>query len=198
MRIGINVPDELLKKLEPIRGTINLSEEFRAMLEEKAQAYEKADKSLTEATLNKRIAELRKTYKLLSIDWQKAGQEDAKRWCDDEKTSFRMLTYYYNKALNSPPQELPVEAGGHLHNLITKSKEDLYALMDQEPDVDWWDRFEKPYKLGWKAYLQAIARRIDSELQSLIAKNEATIGRLKIPAEMAQSLTKPPSIFAKK
>ncbi len=187
MRLGILVPDNLIKRLEPIKKSLNLSEEFRNMLEERALAFERAQNLFGESDITRLTEDLKKEYEILSFDWVGEGQEDAKRWC--QAVGLRKIMYHTNEVLSSHKPLLPVQAD--ILDFADRKKtreQSLFQLMDAEPDVDWYGRIRESYLLGWKSYLQAVGLLIQSELQRAPPGSKLRDTRLRVPAELPDGL----------
>ena len=189
LRMGIFVPDSLVKRLEPIRKSLNLSEELRAVLEGKVNAYEQAYQHISEADRKRHLEDLRIEYEVLRFDWVAEGQEDAKKW--SETTKPRKVRYYAAGALEARQPGLPMEAEFGFHERRAPRLHDLYSLMDAEPDAEWHVRLRELYQLGWKSYLQALGNLLQSELQKVKRLPEARHTNLKVPLELPESFKHP-------
>lgn len=84
MRIGINVPNELLKRLEPLKPELNISQVCREALEAKAASYERMRASLDDPSAQQavgRVWEREKEFRaVIEMDWEQLGYEDAVAW----------------------------------------------------------------------------------------------------------------------
>lgn len=85
MRIGINVPNELMQRLEPLKPQLNISQVCREALAAKAEEYERMktiidnDDAIRAAAerFGEREAEFRAA---IEVDWPRLGHEDALAW----------------------------------------------------------------------------------------------------------------------
>ena len=84
MRIGINIPNELMKRLEPLKPELNISQVCREALAAKAGKYEQMKTSLGNDEVNSAVAGLWEREKefpaAIDFDWEMLGYEDAAAW----------------------------------------------------------------------------------------------------------------------
>ena len=80
MRIGINVPDELLNRMQPIRRVANLSQICRQAIKDWVDAYERAKDHARTDGMEAVAARLLAQHARQSVDWVALGHEDAKFW----------------------------------------------------------------------------------------------------------------------
>jgi hypothetical protein len=80
MRIGVNIPDELLKRIEPLRPFTNISKICKDAITKYAESYERT-KKLAELDGTQKIAENLSQQKTpITVDWEVFGLEDARSW----------------------------------------------------------------------------------------------------------------------
>ena len=84
MRIGINIPNELMQRLEPLKPDLNISQVCRDALVEKAEKYERMEASLREDEINAVVDVLwereQTVLDAVDLDWEMLGYEDAAAW----------------------------------------------------------------------------------------------------------------------
>ncbi len=80
MRIGINIPDDLLKRLEPLKTVTNVSQICREAITMHVEAYERALIRAKEDGMNEIAAKLGNMIVPQEVDWELLGIEDAKMW----------------------------------------------------------------------------------------------------------------------
>ena len=84
MRIGINIPKELHQRLQPLKGTINISQICREALEAHVTKYEASaewlgsDEAKVIAVCHCEADLQRKA--MVEIDWETVGYQDARDW----------------------------------------------------------------------------------------------------------------------
>lgn len=82
MRIGINVPNELLAKLRPMKEWTNASEICRSALADYVSAYERAAGQAEQDGMRKIANSLAAEQAALEVDWEALAYEDAKQWLE--------------------------------------------------------------------------------------------------------------------
>lgn len=80
MRIGINVPDELLKKLEPNKAVTNISQICRQAVKDRVDAFQRANDRAQSDGMDAAAARLITEHVNQSVDWEALALEDAKLW----------------------------------------------------------------------------------------------------------------------
>ena len=84
MRIGVNIPNGLHRRLEPLKQYINVSQICRDAIEERIRCYEKALASRSGQDIARSIErvweEERKMRAIVEVDWGMLGCADAKSW----------------------------------------------------------------------------------------------------------------------
>ena len=84
MRIGINIPDELHERLQPLKSTMNISEICREALEAHAKKYEEnvgwLDSDSARQVAKETCEKEKQREALVEVDWESIGYQDAKDW----------------------------------------------------------------------------------------------------------------------
>lgn len=84
MRIGVNIPDDLLRRLDPLKSELNISEVCREALAKRVQGYETAIINLEDGSasevLERAAGEEIEHWKNIDFDWEALGYEDAVNW----------------------------------------------------------------------------------------------------------------------
>ena len=80
MRIGINVSDDLLKRLEPLKTVTNVSQICRDAIKAHVEAYERAKTRAKQDGINTIAERLGNKLVPQEVDWELIGIEDAKMW----------------------------------------------------------------------------------------------------------------------
>lgn len=82
MRIGINVPNELMKRVKQINPPVNVSQVCREALEERAGVGERAISQADADGVDKEVARLAESLgnPLIEPDWETYALEDAREW----------------------------------------------------------------------------------------------------------------------
>ena len=82
MRIGINVPNDLLKQVKEISPEVNVSQICREALEHRVEAHQKAGAQVDADGTDEHVARLAQsvTGSLIDPDWETYALEDARDW----------------------------------------------------------------------------------------------------------------------
>ncbi len=80
MRIGINVPDDLLKRMEPLKTVTNVSQICRDAIKTHVETYERALARAKEDGMDAIAERLGNMLVPQEVDWELLGIEDAKMW----------------------------------------------------------------------------------------------------------------------
>lgn len=86
MRIGINLPNDLHRRLEPLKRYVNVSQICREAIEDRIRCYERALSSRSNEEIVRAIEraweEEREMRAILEVDWGMLGCEDAESWVE--------------------------------------------------------------------------------------------------------------------
>ena len=79
MRIGINVPNELLERVKEIRPAVNISQVCREALDARVETFERA---VSRASADGQVVRLAESLgnPLIEPDWETYALEDAREW----------------------------------------------------------------------------------------------------------------------
>ena len=169
MRIGINIPNELHRRLEPLKGNINVSQICRDAIQDRIRCYEKAlvirsNMNIVQA-IERVWVEERNMRAIVEVDWGMLGCEDAESWV----TVARLKDWDYLHRLQDvirrqerPRWEVPPP---HLEGVKTyheRMAELDYRIQQQDDQfLDWlYDEHggidrkaaEQEYMSAWLAY----------------------------------------------
>ena len=75
---GVNVPDELRRRIEPIRRATNVSQICWQAIKDWADAYERATDRARGDGMDEAATRLQAERERQSVDWEALGHEDAK------------------------------------------------------------------------------------------------------------------------
>ena len=86
MRIGINIPNYLHRRLEPLKQYVNVSQICREAIEDRIRCYERAVESrgnedIVEAMERTRMEE-QELRAIIDVDWGMLGFKDAESWIE--------------------------------------------------------------------------------------------------------------------
>ena len=103
MRIGINIPKELHQRIQPLKGTMNISEICREAIEARVKKHEEFAGWLDSESAEQAVAEIcekelqRKA--MVEVDWETIGYQDAVAWV---QAATLADWDYWNRCRNHP------------------------------------------------------------------------------------------------
>ena len=99
MRIGINIPNHLHRRLEPVKQYVNVSQICREAIEDRIRCYERAVESLGNGDIVKAMdrtwKEERELMAVVEVDWGMCGLRDAESWV--EAAGLRDWNYLHHR-----------------------------------------------------------------------------------------------------
>jgi hypothetical protein len=197
MRIGVNVPNELLERFKPLKSTHNISEICREALKSYVESYEKSSQSKggddTAALANRLYMEY--TKKTPRVDWEAIGRENAKKWAEGASLQ-DFDDVIHNISIHKGKGTEPGEFLGSWRIPEGCRFEDA-----QHKHEDWFDRqFElderpnyymvakRDYSRGWVSYLTAVWQMVRSRITADDAVWEKTRQQSQPKAELPKEL----------
>lgn len=175
-RLGINVPDELLKRMKPFKSSVNVSQVCRDALEAQVAAYERARARFDGDNLRDLIQRFSEEHVDREIDWETLGHEDAKVWMElaslkDLETVFYRLSFVGRPGMLERPTVgiVPFLEGTKLfEHRWQENEEAVLRLYDFDENTNHYLRAKEKYELGWFSY----ARVVWEQVQATIAKDK--------------------------
>lgn len=80
MRIGINIPDDLDRRLGPFKSSINVSQLCKDAITEYVSLRERAQEEAESDKVDKLVSRLFAERKKARVDWELFGLQDARAW----------------------------------------------------------------------------------------------------------------------
>lgn len=80
MRIGINIPDDLDRRLRPFKSSINVSQLCKDAITEYVSLRERAQEEAESDKVDKLASRLSEERKKTKVDWELFGLQDARAW----------------------------------------------------------------------------------------------------------------------
>ena len=172
MRIGVNVPDDLHRRMKRIKHTVNISRVCREAIEAYVDDLERSAVRVESDDLDEVIERLSSEEDPRSVDWQELGWSDARDWVkavdvDRFEHLFHRIDVLRRQGRPTwevPPPHVPdpdVKAfdqrwGEHVER-FARQFERLW-----EVNSEYWPRAdaEEEYGRAWVAYVSAVREKV--------------------------------------
>ncbi len=173
MRIGVNIPDELHSRMEPLKQLINVSQVCREAITAYVERYERMNEGLDVDGVEEVVNQLwyEEERRMLEDDWPELGYQDAKAWV--QKATLKDWERLHHmqgvvKKLRGLTWLVPVP---HLSGVkgFTERWDKLMEDIDERSDDFQWDYFEQDgfdtspaheeYMRAWLTYTEAVWQR---------------------------------------
>lgn len=175
MRIGINIPNELIERLKPLKSTHNISEICREALKNYIESYENASQGKggdeMTALANRLYQEFAK--KTPRVNWESIGRENARKWAEgaslqDFEDVIHNITIHRRKG--AEPGEFlghwRIPEGCRFEDAENKQKGwfDRQFELDERPN--YYMIAKQDYNRGWVSYLTAVWQMVRSRIKA--------------------------------
>jgi hypothetical protein len=175
MRIGVNIPNELLERLKPLKSTHNISEICREALKNYIESYEKASQGKggddMAALANRLYQEYAK--KTPKVDWEAIGRENAKKWAEgaslqDIEDVIHNISIHRRRGLD-PGEFLGswrIPEGCRFEDAQNKHEDwfDRQFELDERPN--YYMVAKQDYNRGWVSYLTAVWQMVRARIKA--------------------------------
>ena len=186
MRIGINVPNELLERLKPLKKTSNVSQICRDAIKERVEAYERAMARANEDGMQAVVEQ--------EIDWETLGQEDAKLWMQlaslqDFDQLFHGLDVL-RRQKRSPGSWIAPDLPGAktFHSRVHENQEWFLRQCELDENTNHVQRAESAYDLGWGSYMTAVWQMLRDRIAEDTKAREAALKQTCVDIELPDHL----------
>ncbi len=189
MRIGIDIPDELMRRLEPLKSQLNVSQLCREAIEARVAQFERnvvvLDNSESTSAIRAAVEQEMAWLKIVDVDWGQYGYEDAIDWVkaaglkdwDQWRRSLEV-----GRRHNRPAWQTQIPLSGNRRHVAKLFHDRLTEYMDvigcQSDEFSEW-RYEhglyvdvrlaeREYHRAWSAYVAAAwdkKQRVKNELE---------------------------------
>ena len=169
MRLGINIPNDLHRRLVPLKQYVNVSQICREAIEGRIRPYEKALASRSNESVARAIErvweeELR-MREIVEVDWGMLGYEDAKSWIEKAQLQDWEHLHHREEVIERqgrPLWDFPpphIEGVKSFHERIVELSDRIRKQDDRF--LDWlYDEYggidrsaaEREYMLAWLAH----------------------------------------------
>ncbi len=182
MRIGINVPNELLKRVKTLQPDVNVSQVCREAIEQLAARQERVTDWLASDGSIERVLEFAESHEQLyrEPDWERYGLDDAREWVStiSQKGWDRFLyEYKWLETRGRDDVEFLVEGnyyhpnvkGFHYHERENSDwRERMYNYEDEHGvSTGFMQEARRKYEKAWLTYVKEVRRRYLEHLQAL-------------------------------
>ena len=175
MRIGINIPDSLNRRMEPLKGTMNVSQVCRDAIEAYVEDYERASARVDLDGLDDALTRLTAGPDRMEVDWGELGWNDARAWMggvDQERFDrlFHMIDVLNRQGRplwQVPPPHVPGAKtfderwGERFLGLVHQHE----AIWRTDPEFNPRADAEQAYCRAWFAYVLAARHRLQPDLR---------------------------------
>jgi len=169
MRLGINIPNSLYKRMDPIKQKINISQICRDAIEEWVNAYEHSLNKAKEDGMEHLADELRQAWEPYIVDWQEVGREDARIWAE-KATPENFEHFAHNLKVGRGQGRTPgVWMAPRLPDTKTygqrqgEHEEWFIQQFNKDSDANPYLIAREEYERGWTTYLIAILGMTEQE-----------------------------------
>ncbi|MFC1944487.1 hypothetical protein ACFLX5_03210 [Chloroflexota bacterium] len=197
MRLGINVPNDLIERFKPLKATHNLSQICRDAIQSRVEAYEKAVAQADSDEMQVVVDRLASDYlKKTVLDWQAIGRDDAKDWVqaaslDDFEILFHNVDVH--KKIGVGKMGLYLQGGykkGAARFVDRQHEhEDWFERMyelDEDPNHYIWAEAE--YTEGWFSYVTAVWQMVKNRIAADAATRDESRQKAKDKPEIPDHL----------
>lgn len=166
MRIGVNIPNELYRRMEPIKHTINISQVCREAIETYVEGYERARDRLESDHLDEAIDRLSDEDEQLEVDWKELGWSDARIWV--ELVDIEIFEHLFHrvdilKKQGRPTWIVPPPGAPEAKRFDQRAwerREYFERLFELDQEGDPRQEAEEEYGRAWLAYVCAVREKI--------------------------------------
>ena len=167
MRIGLNIPDDLLTRLEPLKPSINVSQICREAIEAYVDCYERASARIEDDGTLEEAVRIWRQEESRVVDWEELGCIDGKTWV--EKAELEDLENLFHnlrvtKRKNREPfipfwryisdtKDFGHRRGEHTEWFIWQCE------LDETGNP--YTRAEREYTRGWLTYVTVVWQQVD-------------------------------------
>ena len=179
MRIGINVPNELVARVKAVRPEVNVSQVCRNALEDIASRAERAaEQAAKEDRLTKAIRAFAESENasLVEPDWEAMAYEDARKWIEGLDTE-GWWDFIEDRDLWAGDGRLDgfwsvqVDAMVGCHQRRRDHQD--YLFRQFRVDCDAYNEMQHQYLSAWRGYVDEVSREVDQRLKDEQARVEA-------------------------
>ena len=199
MRIGVNIPNDLNRRLEPIKHTINISQVCREAIQAYVEDYERARARLESDDINETVDRLFGEEEHMTVDWKQLGWTDAKTWVEAvDKENFEHLFHRVDilKKQGRPTWGVPPPGAPGVKTFFERALEysklfelQYKRLFDLNQEGNPRAYAEQEYGRAWLAYVSAVREKIRqrrADQAAAMLKSAAVRAEPEVPEQLIQ------------
>jgi len=162
MRLGINVPNDLVKRMKPLKQIVNFSQVCREAIQTWIDSYECARERAVQDSMEDIARRLRQEIESYEVDWEAMGQEDAKIWV--QLASLKDFEHFNHnlkvgKRLGRTPGTwmAPILPGTKSYGERAGEHKEWFTRQSElELEYDYHQKSQHDYERGWTSYVIAV------------------------------------------
>ena len=198
MRVGINVPDELLKRIEPIRHVANVSQICRQAIKDWVDTYERAQYRAKSDGRETAAAKLLAESIGQTIDWEALALEDARVWVQIASLKdFRAL--FNNLKINERegrsdnwiPFYRPLEGTKMFWDRKHEHREWIYQQFELDDKTNHIQAAETKYVRAWLSYVTAVWQMVKDGIEADAKDRRAALTKAHAEVDLPPHLVGP-------
>ncbi|MDO8750465.1 MAG: hypothetical protein Q7K03_04905 [Dehalococcoidia bacterium] len=203
MRIGINVPDDLLKRFEPIKQVTNVSQVCRDAIKTWVDSYEAATERASKEGMETLAARLAQQVTAQAVDWEALGYEDAKMWCQLASLKEFQNAFHNHELLKREGRNLGLwafefqttaKSFRHKYTDYKEWFEHQYEFYDVEEARDRIDQAEQEYTRSYLTYVTSVWQMVKDRVAADAMIREKALAETRARVVLPQHLVNPKSI----
>jgi hypothetical protein len=189
MRIGINIPDELLKRMEPLKNVTNISQVCRNSIKNYVESFERAASRIEKEGMSKVAERLSNELVPDVIDWELLGIEDAKMWVqvakvEDFKILLERLKEIEKQGRSTEEVLIPRLQGVKVFEQRSYEQGEWFdKQIESDPLINPYVEAKLTYQRGKVSYIMAVWKKAESIAQE---KYKAKVDELQKNRQKAQ------------
>jgi|GEM_PF-1724875 metal-responsive CopG/Arc/MetJ family transcriptional regulator len=190
MRIGINISDELIRNLEPIKAFTNISQICRQAIKDRVEVFQRADARAQSDGMDVAAARLIAEHKTQAVDWEAMALEDAKLWVQlASMKDFDDL--FHNLRIKESKGRIDnwIPTNGYLSGSKTfvdrqyENQDWFYRQVEMDESINHIQVAETHYTGSWLSYVTAVWQMAKDGIAAEVKEREETLANAK--SEMA-------------
>jgi len=189
MRIGINIADELLKRMEPLKNVTNISQVCRNSIKSYVESFERAASRIEKEGMSKVAERLSNDLVPDIIDWELLGIEDAKMWVqvakvEDFKILLERLKEIEKQGRSTEEVLIPRLQGVKVFEQRSYEQGEWFdKQIESDPLINPYVEAKLTYQRGKVSYIMAVWKKAENIAQE---KYKAKVDELQKNRQKAQ------------